>query len=131
MPNRTGCAAAIRFTGEGVLNAHASPHPTHRPVGLQGSDFPRKSHFTGGCGRPIACEHKHRIASEMRFSMKERPRFYAAFRVSELLLLDLGSLAAEVTQIVQLRAANLALADHSDAVHTGECSGNVRSTPTP
>ncbi len=30
---------AARPTGEGGLNGRASPDPTHRPVGLQRSDF--------------------------------------------------------------------------------------------
>ena len=37
-PSRGGFAAAGRFAGEGGLNGRASPHPTHRPIGLQRSD---------------------------------------------------------------------------------------------
>ena len=47
------------------------------------------------------------------------------------LLLDLGGLAAQVAQVVELRAADVTAGDDLDLLDDGVCTGKVRSTPTP
>lgn len=54
-----------------------------------------------------------------------------SFGLHALGFLDLGRLALQGTQVVQLGAAHLAAADHFDMVHTGGMQRNVRSTPMP
>ena len=41
-----------------------------------------------------------------------------------------GSLAAQLPQVVKLRAAHMAAGHHFDRLEEGECSGKTLSTPS-